>query len=260
MGRQDKDIALATELAKIKDKYPRFGIRRAHALLRADGQVINRKRVARVWQKSGFQVPQRPKKRKIRTGGTVPCQAERPNHVWSYDFQADALVSGRKLRLLSILDEFTREWLSVTVGVSLTSQAVLAALKPLFVSRGVPCFVRSDNGSEFIAAEVQAWLQDSGSAPQYIDPGCPWQNGFQESFHGKVRDELLNREVFVSVAEAQARLEAHRRWYNQERPHSSLKYLPPNKFAERFAEVWRQRQTRQNQETKQNQEATEPPE
>jgi putative transposase len=119
VARQDKDTVLAVEMAQIKDKYPRFGIRRAHALLLADGQVINRKRVARVWQKSGFQVPQRPKKRKIRTGRTVPCQAERPNQVWSYDFQEDALVSGRKLRLLSILDEFTREWLSVTVGVSL---------------------------------------------------------------------------------------------------------------------------------------------
>ena len=248
--RPNRDATLCLELSQIKDKHPRFGIRRAHALLKADGQVINRKRVARVWQKSGFQVPQRPKKRKIKTGRTVPCQAERPNHVWSYDFQEDALVSGRKLRLLSILDEFTREWLSVTVGVSLTSQAVLAALKPLFVSRGAPCFVRSDNGSEFIAGEVQACLQDSGSVPQYIDPGCPWQNGFQESFHGKVRDELLNREVFVSVAEAQARLEAHRHWYNEERPHSSLKYLPPSKFAE----VWRQRPDPQNQE------ATEPPE
>lgn len=248
-ARQNKDAALAAELATIKDKHPRFGIRRVHALLLAGGQVINRKRVARVWEKSGFQVPQRPKKRKIKTGRTVSCQAERPNHVWSYDFQEDALVSGRKLRLLSILDEFTREWLSVTVGVSLTSQAVLAALKPLFVSRGVPRFVRSDNGSEFIAGEVQNWLKDNGSAPQYIDPGCPWQNGFQESFHGKVRDELLNREVFVSVAEAQARLEVHRRWYNQERPHSSLKYLTPNEFAEQ----WQQRQTLQDQE------AIEPP-
>ena len=105
------------------------------------------------------------------------------------------------------MDEFAREWLSVSVGVSLTSQAVLLALKPLFASRGVPRFVRSDNGSEFIAGEVQSWLRDSGCAPQYIDPGCPWQNGFQESFHGKVRDELLNREIFVSVAEARARLE-----------------------------------------------------
>ena len=253
-ARQDKDAALAAELAKIKDKHPRFGIRRAHALLKADGQNINHKRVARVWQKSGFQVPQRLKKRKIRTGRSVPCQAERPNHVWSYDFQEDSLLSGRKIRLLNVLDEFTREWLSVSVGVSLTSQAVLAALKPLFASRRVPQYVRSDNGPEFIAGEVQDWLKDSGSAPHYIDPGCPWQNGFQESFHGKVRDELLDREVFVSVAEAQARLEAHRRWYNEERPHSSLKYLPPNKFAEE----WQQRQMRQNQKT--NQEANKPPE
>jgi putative transposase len=119
----------------------------------------------------------------------------------------------------------------VTVGVSLTSQTVLAALKPLFAVRGAPCFVRSDNGPEFIAGEVQSWLQSSGSEPHYIDPGCPWQNGFTESFHGKLRDELLDREVFASVAEAQVRLGVHRRWYNEERPHSSLKYVPPAKFA-----------------------------
>ena len=225
------DQPLRQQLEQIKGKYPRFGLRRAHALLRAGGQSINHKRVERVWCKSGLQVPQRPKKRRIKTGRSVPCQAERPNHVWSYDFQEDGLLSGRKLRLLNILDEFTREWLSVTVGASLTSQAVLAALKPLFALRGVPCFARSDNGPEFIAAEVQTWLQESGSAPHYIDPGRPWQNGFTESFHGKLRDEFLSREVFASVAEAQVRLEAQRRWYNEERPHSSLKYLPPAAFA-----------------------------
>ncbi len=181
-------------------------------------------------------MPPRPKKRRIRTGRSVPCQAEHPNHVWSYDFQEDGLLSGRKLRLLNVLDEFTREWLCVTVGVSLTSQAVLAALKALFASRGVPRFVRSDNGPEFIAAEVQAWLQGNGSAPHYIDPGCPWQNGFTESFHGKLRDEFLDREVFASVADAQVRLGAHRRWYNEERPHSSLGYRPPALFAR----VWQQ--------------------
>ncbi len=150
---------------------------------------------------------QRPKKRKIRTGRSVPCQAEYPNHVWCYDFQQDGLLSGRKIRLLNILDEFTREWLSVTVGVSLTSQAVLSALKSLFAVRGVPRYIRSDNGPEFIAAEVQEWLQESGSAPHYIDPGCPWQNGFQERFNGKLRDEFLSREVFVSVADTQVQLE-----------------------------------------------------
>jgi len=225
-------------LEQIKAKYPRFGIPRAYALLRADGQSVNRKRVERVWRRSGLQVPPRPKKRRIRTGRSIPCQAEHPNHVWSYDFQEDGLLSGRKLRLLNVLGEFTREWLCVTVGVSLTSQAVLAALKALFASRGVPHFVRSDNGPEFIAAEVQAWLQGNGSAPHYIDPGCPWQNGFTESFHGKLRDEFLDREVFASVADAQVRLRAHRRWYNEERPHSSLKYMPPAAFAR----DWRQKQ------------------
>jgi len=225
------DQALQEQMEQIKQKHPRFGTPRVHALLRADGQSVNHKRIERLWRKSGLQVAPRPKKRKIKTGRRVPCQAERPNHVWSYDFQEDSLLSGRKIRLLNVLDEFTREWLSVTVGVSLTSQAVLATLKPLFASRQTPCFVRSDNGPEFIAAEVQSWLKESGSAPHYIDPGCPWQNGFTESFHGKLRDELLDREVFASVAEARVRLGAHRRWYNEERPHSSLKYRPPAAFA-----------------------------
>ena len=237
-AKPDQDAPLAADLARIRDKYPRFGIRRAHALLRAGGQPINHKRVERVWRKSGLQVLPRPKKRRPKTGRCVPCQAERPDHVWSYDFQEDGLLSGRKLRLLNVLDEFTREWLSVTVGVSLTSGAVLAALKPLFALRGAPGFVRSDNGPEFIAAEVQGWLRESGSAPHYTDPGCPWQNGFTESFHGKLRDEFLDREVFASVQEAQARLEAQRRWYNEERPHSSLKYVPPAAYARE----WRQKQ------------------
>lgn len=224
------DAALAERLAQIGSRHPRFGVRRAHALLRADGWDVNRKRVERVWREASLQVPQRPRKRKIKTGRGVPCQACRPNHVWSYDFQEDALLSGRKVRLLNVLDEFTREWLSVSVGASLTSRAVLAALEPLFASRGAPSFVRSDNGPEFIAAEVKEWLSENGSEPYYIDPGCPWQNGFTESFHGKLRDELLNREVFASIKDAQVRIAQHRVWYNQERPHSSLKYLSPVAF------------------------------
>ena len=214
--RPDQDAPLAAKLAKIRGKYAHFGIRRAHALLRAEGQNINRKRVERVWRRSGLQVPQRPKKRRIKTGRGVPCQAEHPDHVWSYDFQEDGLLSGRKLCILSVLDEFTfnsstREWLSVTVGVSQTSQAVLTAPKLLFAVRGVPRFVRSDNGPEFIAAEVRGWLQESGSSPHYIDLGCPWQNGFQESFHGKLRDEPLDRKGFASVPEAPLRSQAYLR-------------------------------------------------
>lgn len=258
------DQEVQERLEQIKAKHPRFGSPRAHALLyaelRSEGKSINHKRVERLWRKGGLQVPQRPKKRKLKTGLRVSPQAEHPNHVWSYDFQADALVSGRKLRLLNILDEFTREWLSVTVSVSLTSQAVLAALMPLFLSRGIPRFLRSDNGPEFIAAEVQDWLKQKGTAPHFIDPGCPWQNGFVESCHGKLRDELLDREIFVSVAEAQTRLETHRRWYNEGRPHSSLNYLPPVTFARN----WREEKQNVEQRPKQNleqqrQEAIEPP-
>jgi putative transposase len=258
------DQALTEQLEQIKQKYPRFGVPRAHALLKIQGQDINRKRVERIWRKCGLQVPKRRKKRKIKTGRSVPCQAERPNHVWSYDFQEDALLSGRKIRLLNVLerllnvlDEFTREWLSVTVGVSLSSQAVIAALRPLFINRAVPSFVRSDNGSEFIATEVREWLAQSGSAPHYIDPGCPWQTGYTESFHGKLRDELLDREVFASVQEARVRLGTHQLWYNEERPHSSLKYLPPVVFAR----VWQENQQKHvnQQKHSQEQEADKPP-
>lgn len=211
---------LVRDLQELKSQYPRFGILRAHALLRRAGQVINHKRVERVWRKHGLQVVQRPKKRRLKTGRTVPCQAQHPDHVWSYDFQEDALLSGRKLRLLSVLDEFTREWLSVTVGVSLSSRAVIAALKPLFAGRGVPAFVRSDNGPEFIASEVKAWLAASGSAPYSIAPGCPWQNG---------------------VPEALVRLETQRAWYNEERPHSRLKYQTPRAFRQ----SWQQKQSQE---------------
>lgn len=234
------DQPLEEQMQQVRQKHPRFGIRRAHALINAQaaasGLRINRKRVQRLWRKSGFQVVQPPKKRKVKAARPVPCQAERPDHVWSYDFQEDGLLSGKKIRLLNIIDEFTREWLSVTVGVSLTSQAVIAALVPLFASRCAPAFVRSDNGPECVANEIQAWLGQNGSAPFYIEKGRPWQNGFVESFHGKLRDELLNREVFATLAEARVHLQTHRRWYNEERPHSSLNYKSPAVFKQAWQE------------------------
>lgn len=268
-AQPDREGPLIEDLRRLRDKYPRFGVRRVHALLnrgaaedeKGDHASINHKRVQRLWHKHGLQVPQRPKKRKVKTGESVPCQAERPDHVWTYDFQEDALASGGKIRLLNILDEFTREWLSVNVGVSLTSRAVIAALARLFAERSIPGFVRSDNGPEFIAAEIKAWLQESGSAPYYIDPGCPWQNGFVESFHGKLRDEFLSREVFVSVQEAQVRAQMHRVWYNEERPHSSLKYLSPAAFARAWhLEQQKPQEEQKHQERQQEPEANKPPE
>jgi putative transposase len=243
---QQGEETLKAQMEQVRLKHPRFGIRRVHALLNAQaqahGQRLNHKRVQRLWGKFGMQVPLRPKRRKVRTERPAPCQAERPDHVWSYDFAEDGLLSGRKVRLLNILDEFTREWLSVTVGVSLTSQAVIGALTLLFGGRGLPAFIRSDNGPEFIAQEVQGWLKERGCRPYYIDKGSPWQNGFVESFHGKLRDELLNREAFCSIAEARILLERHRAWYNQERPHSKLQYKPPAAFKQAWQQSQQQRQ------------------
>jgi transposase InsO family protein len=179
----------------------------------------------------GLQVVRTKAKKTIRTGASVPCKAEYPNHVWTVDFQEDALMEGGKLRLLNILDEFTREWLAVVAGASAAARTVMAALTPLFRERGgSPVFVRSDNGGEFIADALKELLARERTASLFIEPGSPWQNGYIESFHGRLRDELLDRETFLSIAEAQVRLEAHRLWYNRERPHSALGYRSPEKF------------------------------
>jgi putative transposase len=239
--RDQQDGPLVERLRRIKEQHPRFGVRRACWTLRNAGETVNHKRVQRLWSKAGLQVVRRRKKRRvIREKSPVPYRAEHPDHVWCCDFLEDALLSGRKYRLLSILDEFTREWLALKVGFSLSSQSVMAVLERLFQERVAPRFLRSDNGPEFIALEVQAWLTARGSGPLYIEPGKPWQNGRQESFGGKLRDECLDREAFVSLAEARAYLEGHRRWYNAERPHSSLGYQPPSSFKS----AWLQQQQR----------------
>lgn len=160
----------------------------------------------------------------------VPCVAERPDHVWTYDFVEDALLDGRKMRILNILDEFTREWLAVKVGASMSGKAVVSVLRPVFAERGAPAFVRSDNGSEFIAWEVREALEEVGATPAFITPGSPWQNGFVESFHGRLRDECLDREAFLTLKETQVCLEGHRTFYNERRPHSSIGYIAPAEF------------------------------
>jgi transposase InsO family protein len=237
---------LKEQLLAIREDFPRFGLRRAHALVNRAAQAagegpVNRKRVERVWRLLGLQVLGRLRKKKAKRSTRMVAEAEHPGHVWCCDFIEDALASGRTIRILSVLDEFTREWLGVAAGVSLPSRSVVALLSRLFRERGMPAFLRCDNGSEFIAGDLKAWLASRGTAPSYIDPGKPWQNGHQESFHSRLRDELLNREVFLSIAEAQVRLEGHRRWYNQERPHSSLRYRSPTEYAQ--AETTRRKQT-----------------
>jgi transposase InsO family protein len=162
----------------------------------------------------------------------VPVRAEHPGHVWTYDFLKDQCENGRAFRVLTLVDEFTRECLAIEVGRSLGARRVIAVLERVFAEHESPEWLRSDNGPEFIAEAVTPWLAERGSKPRYIDPGCPWQNAFGESFNGRLRDECLNLELFACRREAAVILEARRRLYNTERPHSSLGYRTPNEFRE----------------------------
>jgi putative transposase len=245
---RSQDAKLLIQLRQIKEQHPRFGVPRVMALLRttdSSWETVNRKRVERLWRGAGLQVARRKRKKRPpkaeRT--TIPCKAERPNHVWTYDFIEDALLDGRKIRILNILDEFTREWIAVKVGISMSAKAVVSVLMPLLQKLGPPMFVRSDNGGEFIATEVKEALKEAGASPAYIDPGSPWQNGFVESFHGKLRDEFLDQETFLTVQEAQVCLEGRRQFYNEVRPHSALSYLSPNAFRQQWTENQQKQQT-----------------
>ena len=232
--QEANDADLAQKIRAIQAELPRYGVRRVFVRLCKSGETVNHKRVQRVMHVYNLQVLRRKSKKTIRTGAQVPTKAEYPNHVWTIDFQEDALIGGRKIRLLNLLDEFTREWLAVVVGASASAKTVMQALTSLFRERGTPTYLRSDNGGEFIAGDLAALLVEAQVAAKFIDPGSPWQNGFIESFHGRLRDELLNRETFLSVKEAQVRLEVHRLWYNQEREHSALAYLSPIEFRQQW--------------------------
>lgn len=232
--RPAQDRALVARLCEIAGAHPRYGYRRAWAVLRGEGRAVNRKRVHRLWREAGLRVPQKTRKRRrVGTGenSTVRLAPERPNHVWCYDFVFDQTEDGRALKLLTVLDEYTRECLALVVGRSLTSRHVVATLDRLVAERGAPTYVRSDNGSEFIAHRVGAYLLAAASATKHIDPGAPWQNGYSESFNGKLRDELLSQELFGSLTEARVLAERWRRHYNEGRPHSALGYLSPAAFA-----------------------------
>ena len=213
---------------------PRYGYRRVKALLVRQGWTVNLKRVHRLWRREGLKVPQIQRKRR-RLGqsenGCTRRQAERPNHVWSYDFIHDQTADGRGLKMLPVVDEFTRECLTIEVERSLTAEDVVSTLEYLFEVRGVPDHIRSDNGPEFIAEAVKSWLARRGSKTLYIEPGSPWENAYSETFNSRLRDELLDREVFETLKEAKVILEDHRLDYNHRRPHSSLGYRTPAEFA-----------------------------
>lgn len=226
----DDEAALTADIIALARQYGRYGYRRVTALLRDAGWQVNRKRVERIWRKEGLKVPHKQPKRSrlwLNDGSCIRLRPEYPGHVWSYDFVEGRTHDGRKFRILSIIDEASRECLALPVARRLRSQDVLTALADLFVTRGPPAHIRSDNGPEFIARAVQHWLGRIGVKTLYITPGSPWENGYCESFNGSLRDELLNGEIFYTLAEAKVLIEAWRRHYNTVRPHSSLGYRPP---------------------------------
>ncbi|BAJ81209.1 putative transposase for insertion sequence element [Acidiphilium multivorum AIU301] len=226
----DDEAALTGDIIALARQYGRYGYRRVTALLRDAGWHVNRKRVERIWRREGLKVPQRQPKRSrlwLNDGSCIRLRPEYPGHVWSYDFVEGRTHDGRKFRILSIIDEASRECLALPVARRLRSEDVLGALAGLFVTRGPPAHIRSDNGPEFIARAVREWLGRIGVKTLYITPGSPWENGYCESFNGSLRDELLNGEIFYTLAEAQILIEAWRRHYNTVRPHSSLGYRPP---------------------------------
>jgi putative transposase len=200
------------------------------ALLHAEGWRVNHKRVERLWRQEGLKVPQKqPKRRRLwlNDGSCVRLRAAYEDHVWSYDFVADRTSDGRAFRMLTIVDEHTRESLAIDVARKLKSEDVLERLSDLFICRGVPKYIRSDNGPEFTANKVREWLTSVEVQTLFIEPGSPWENGYIESFNGKLRDELLDRELFDTLLEAKVLIERWRRHYNTVRPHSSLGYRPP---------------------------------
>ena len=229
-GRDDEELLIAdvTELAR---QYGRYGYRKIAELLRSTaGWIVNDKRVERIWRGEGLKVPARQPKRGrlwLNDGSCVRLRTEHRNHVWSYDFVEDRTHDGRKYRMLNVIDEFTHECLAIRIERSLKSADVIDVLSDLFILRGVPGHVRSDNGPEFDAKAVQEWIGAVGAKTAYIMPGSPWENGFIESFNARLRDELLDGEIFYSLAEAKIIIESWRRHYNTVRPHGSLGYKPP---------------------------------
>ncbi|QGZ35206.1 IS3 family transposase [Brucella anthropi] len=228
-GRPDDEV-LTAAIIRLASRYGRYGYRRITAMLRSEGWTVNAKRVERIWRREGLKVPHKQPKRGrlwLNDGSCVRLRPEYPNHVWSYDFVESRTHNGRKFRMLNIIDEFTRECLAIRIDRKLNSTDVIDVLSDLFILRGVPGHVRSDNGPEFIAKAVRDWIVAVGARTAFIEPGSPWENGYCESFNSKLRDELLNGEIFYSLAEAKVIIEAWRRYYNTERPHSSLGYKPP---------------------------------
>jgi putative transposase len=227
---RDDEAPLTAAIIRLAGQYGRYGYRRVTALLRAEGWHVNHKRVERIWRREGLKVPTKQPKRGRLWLNDGSCIRLRPcwrNHVWAYDFVQARTHDGRAFRMLTVIDEYTRECLAIAVDRHIRSGDVLQVLTELFTRHGAPDFIRSDNGSEFTAQAVRDWLQRVRVKTLYIEPGSPWENGYNESFNGKLRDELLNGEIFYTLKEAEVLIEQWRKHYNTVRPHSALGYRPP---------------------------------
>lgn len=233
--RKPDEQKLTEDIIRLATKYGRYGYKRITALLRMEGWHVNHKRVERIWRQEGLKVPSRHKKRGRLYLNDGSCLRLRPcwkDHVWSYDFVADRLIDGTKIRFLTLVDEYTRECLALRVGYNLKAHDVLDVLSDVFISRGLPDYIRSDNGSEFTAKMLQDWLKRLDVKTAFITPGSPWENGYNESFNGRLRDEFLNQETFYTLKEARVLTDKWRYNYNHIRPHTSLGYKPPAPIAQ----------------------------
>jgi len=228
-GPEDEE-RLTADIIELARLYSRYGYRKIAGLLRRAGWLVNDKRVERLWRREGLKVPQKQPKRGrlwLNDGSCIRLRAEYRNHVWSYDFVEDRTHDGRKYRMLNVVDEFTHECLAIRIDRKLKGVDVIDVLSDLFILRGVPGHIRSDNGPEFVAKAVQEWIAAVGARTAYIAPGSPWENGYIESFNARLRDELLDGEIFYTLKEAQIVIESWRRHYNAVRPHASLGYRAP---------------------------------
>jgi transposase InsO family protein len=227
--RSDED-ALTAAIITLASRFGRYGYRRITDLLQMAGWKVNAKRVQRIWRQEGLKVPSKQPKRGrlwLTDGSCIRLRPKHPNHVWAYDFVSETTHDGRRLRLLTVIDEYTRECLAIRVARRITSNDVLYLLSELFLEHGIPEHIRSDNGPEFVAKAIRSWLGDLGVKTLFIEPGSPWENGYVEYFNGKLRDELLAREIFYTLKEAEILTQHWRREYNHLRPHSALGGRPP---------------------------------
>lgn len=225
------DAAIMARIKTLAQKHKRFGYRRVYIELQKAGEIINHKKVFRLWQIMKLSLPKkRPRKKMVKTAANG-LQSQFRNHVWTYDFMFDRLNNGRKIKVLMLQDEFTREGIAIKISDKIRAEDLQCILCEAFRKRGAPLFIRSDNGPEFVEKSLKKWLKFHGTETIHIEPGHPWQNGKCESFNSKARDEFFNMEVFLSMREAQVKAEIWRNYYNKERPHSSLGYLTPDEFA-----------------------------